>query len=124
MKSKSLCYIQIDPETYEPVRIFRNTHDAMKCDSTVVAQMARSAAVHYIRLQVILRATRGKLIHCELCDSIVTSETGHMHEVVSKGNGGEVSLDNCRFICPRCHILAEDSEHGNRRFKSSKIKEE
>lgn len=36
----------------------------------------------------------------------------HMDEIKSKGLGGEVSLENCRCLCPKCHL---QDRHGNRR---------
>lgn len=35
-----------------------------------------------------------------------------MHELVSKGKGGEVSLENSIGLCADCHL---NTAHGNRR---------
>ncbi len=112
---KQLVYVEIDPETELPIRILKTNLQVVNLDPEVLRQMARSVAVNYIRLQIIARAIRNKKILCEYCGSILTSETGHMHEKIPKGKGGEVSLDNCVFICPRCHI-GSDGEHGDRKW--------
>lgn len=39
-------------------------------------------------------------------------ERFHMHEVVSKGKGGDVSLTNSIGLCPECHLQIA---HGDRR---------
>ena len=122
MKNKYV-WVEIDPIEELPIRILGGFSDTLELEATSVKYMLRSAAVGYIRLQVIARAIRDKLIRCEFCGAVVTPQTGEMHEVVPKGDGGEVSLDNCRFICNECHTGAKDSEHGERRFQSSKIKE-
>ena len=118
-----LVYVEIDPETGLPIRILKHFSEGFKLDPSLVSQVARKCAVECIRSAVIKRATRGKLIHCELCGNIITEFTGEMHEVIPKGMGGEVSVDNSHFICNRCHTKDADSEHGDRRFQSSKIKE-
>jgi 5-methylcytosine-specific restriction endonuclease McrA len=64
---------------------------------------------------VFARAKRGNLTLCEFCGNVITQGTGHMHEKLFKGNGGEVSLDNCVAICAACHI-GKDGEHGNRKW--------
>ncbi len=120
--AKQMVFVEIDPETELPIRILKHWAHASQLDPAVVRQMAKAVAVNYIRLQVIARAIRNKNILCAFCGNIITPGTGHMHEVKAKGDGGEVSLDNCVFICPRCHI-GSDGEHGDRRFQSSKLKE-
>lgn len=119
----SKVYVEIEPTTMLPIRIFKNRKQALKVELTedglfqdkIVQQMDRKQAVTYIRLQVVGRAVRDKLIHCEFCGAIVTDQTGHMHEVVSRGDGGEISVDNSRFICYSCH-LGQDGEHGDRKW--------
>jgi 5-methylcytosine-specific restriction endonuclease McrA len=43
----------------------------------------------------------------ERCDWPVTWDLGHMHHVISKGKGGDDSLQNCVTLCAECH----DKEH-------------
>ena len=114
-----MVYVEIDPKTDLPIRILRTTLEALKLPPERVRQMARSVAIGYIRQQVVDRARRNRLINCEFCGKVVTELTGHMHEVVPRGQGGEYSVDNSRYICPECHI-GRDGEHGDRRFQSSK----
>jgi len=100
------------------VRIFRGTHS----DDWKAAMVAGTLetcpkfdAVGAIRKQVWKRCGG----RCEDCGGAVW-ETGslfarmHMHEQTPKGNGGEVSLTNCRGLCYHCHI---DVAHGNRKPK-------
>lgn len=117
---KQLVFVEIDTVTELPIRILRTTKDALALPPEVVRQMAKSVAVGFIRQQVVDRARRGKLIICEYCGDVVNEFIGEMHEKLPKGNGGEVSLSNCVFLCHNCHTGKQDSEHGNRRFQSSK----
>lgn len=63
--------------------------------------MDRASAVKDIRHQLWLRC-KGE---CELCGERVTESSGHMHEQKWRGKGGEVSLANSVFVCPRTHQL-------------------
>ena len=116
--AKQSVFVQIDPQTDLPIRILKTMKAALDLDPSVVRQMARSVAVGYIRKQVVDRARRGSLILCEFCGNVINEFIGEMHEVVPKGNGGEVSVDNSRFICNNCHTGAKDSEHGERRWQT------
>lgn len=95
-----------------PVRIFRNQKSAHAFGSEWVAQWDRAIAVEFIRRQLWLRC----LGECELCGSVVTEFSGHMHEKKWRGKGGEISLENSVFICPRTH----DLEHKSRNPRFSK----
>ena len=97
--AKQSVFVEINPKTELPIRIVKHTWQVAKLDPEIVRRMARSVAVGYIREQVIERAKRNNLILCEFCGNVLTEVTGEMHEVVPKGDGGEVSLENCRFIC-------------------------
>lgn len=112
--SVKLVYVEIDPKTELPVRILRTNKDALALPAELVRQMAKSVAVGYIRKQVIDRARYKQFILCEFCGATINEFVGEMHEVVPKGKGGEVSLDNSRFICHDCHTGKPDSEHGDR----------
>jgi 5-methylcytosine-specific restriction endonuclease McrA len=56
---------------------------------------------------------------CLRCGDYVTKATAHLHEVISRGKGGEVSLDNSIILCSACHIGVR-GVHGNRRPQWSK----
>jgi|ERR1700728_142771 len=118
--SKSVVFVEINPETSKIIRIFKNSHLALSFPQEIVKQSLRNFAVGEIRSQIVERATKEDGVHCEYCDRWLTSQTGHMHEKQFKGKGGEVSLENGVFLCYECHILGE---HGDRVFQSSKIKE-
>jgi len=81
-----------------PIRIFRNKRAALASKQTVV-QTVRTLAVADIRHQLYDRS-KG---NCELCGTIVTENSGHMHERQHRGRGGEISLENSVFVCAKCH---------------------
>lgn len=86
-----------------PIRIFKSYTAAMHlvCKGKAVnaVQMCYDDAVKAIRKQIFYRS-KG---FCELCSSIVLEQSGHMHEMKHRGRGGEISLSNSVFICPKCH---------------------
>jgi 5-methylcytosine-specific restriction endonuclease McrA len=97
------------------VKLFRNQGAAAiskAADEGRVAETSRKDAVGEIRKQVFERSGG----ECEYCGKIVTYQTGHMHEVVPKGKGGDVSLYNCVFICYSCHLGSPNAAHANRRI--------
>jgi 5-methylcytosine-specific restriction endonuclease McrA len=49
---------------------------------------------------------------CLWCDKNLTWDQFHMHEVVSRGKGGKISLDNSVGLCYDCHL---NRAHGNRK---------
>jgi hypothetical protein len=79
-------------------RIFRSLSASIFPGSKSV-QITRSFAVHSIRSQIFERS-KGE---CELCSAPVTWDTGHMHEQIPRGKGGEISLENSVFVCAACH---------------------
>lgn len=113
-------FVEVDLDTELPIRILKTNKQAYELPPEKVRMMARSVAVKYIRDQVVERARKDKNILCEFCGLIITEDTGHMHEVLSRGKGGEVSLENSRFICAQCH-LGPDGEHGDRRWQKGNI---
>ena len=110
-----MVFVEIDPQTEMPIRILKHYMHACQLEPSVVRQMAKSVAVGYIRQQVVDRARRGSCVQCEFCGNLITESTGHMHEFIPKGKGGEVSVENSRFICPACHI-GPDGEHSDRQW--------
>lgn len=112
----SKVFVEVN-EQGQPIRILRNNLEVWKLSSDVVRQWPKSEAVREIRSQVFARANG----ECEYCGARITPVTGEMHEKLAKGNGGEVSLENSVALCHGCHTGRKDSEHGNRRFNSSKI---
>ncbi len=99
------------------VRIFRSIESFCEAaaQGRIVTTMRRGLAVRLIRQMVRYRA--GDL--CERCGTALTESTGEMHETVPKGRGGEVSLDNCEWLCHRCH-QGDDGAHGDRRWGGRK----
>jgi 5-methylcytosine-specific restriction endonuclease McrA len=102
-------------EDGNPIRIFRNGKAAVKAAlaGRYVTSMRRAEAVGLIREMV--RHSAGDV--CQRCGAILTKETGEMHETLPKGKGGEVSLDNCEWLCHACHQGRPDSAHGDRRTR-------
>ncbi len=101
------------------VRIFRSRKDALHSTHRDIGLMRRNEAVGDIRTQVFNRAGW----HCERCGTPLTYQTGQMDERVSKGEGGEVSLDNCWLLCHGCHQGRPDAEHGNRQPQFGKARQ-
>lgn len=93
------------------VRIFRSQKLAFaSCEDPQA--MYKAEAVGAIRRQVYDRQTG----RCLWCGGEVPYEGSiwrrfHMDEKVSKGHGGEVSLENCQGLCPECHL---QQKHGDR----------
>ena len=100
----------------DPIRIFRTVKAACKLPVEHVAEFPKALAVSVIRRKVFERAAGS----CEYCGNPITPKTGHMHEELPKGKGGEVSVENGRAICYDCH-LGPNGAHGNRRWHTSKI---
>jgi len=72
--------------------------------------MARKDAVDAIRRQV-YEKSGGR---CRDCGAVIGWDF-HMHEIVPRGNRGEISTTNSAAICAACHILRDGSAHGNRK---------
>ena len=49
---------------------------------------------------------------CLWCGKLLTWEQAHMHELLSRGKGGKISLDNSIILCYDDHI---NRAHGNRK---------
>lgn len=90
-----------------PIRIFRNAHDAFTFSGEAKLMPYREA-VSAIRVLIWLR-TKGE---CEWCSKIISERSMHLHEQISRGNGGEISLANSVGICYDCHF--GPAGHGDR----------
>lgn len=127
--SKSVVFVEINPETGKIIRIFKNTHKALVYPQEIIKQSLKNYAVGEIRSQIVERSKIDDRPSCEWCSRDLPGEVsgyglkGHMHEKQFKGKGGEISLENSVLICPNCHFNDEDA-HGDRKFQSSKGKEE
>jgi 5-methylcytosine-specific restriction endonuclease McrA len=94
-----------------PREVFKSHSAALRAnpDGACIVEMDRMRAVVAIRSRVYARA-KG---HCEKCNEVLTPETAHMDEKVSRGEGGNISLDNCWLLCSNCHV-GPTGEHSNR----------
>jgi 5-methylcytosine-specific restriction endonuclease McrA len=106
------------------LKIFRASHEAYALSvehPEKVGYVARKVAVEAIR-DAVFHREMGEygIMHCQDCGRIINEGTGHMHEVVLRSLGGEISVDNSIAICSKCH---REFEHGDRVFQSSKIRE-
>lgn len=93
------------------VKIFKSQKQAFfGCEDPKV--MYKADAVAEIRREVFDRQEE-KCLHCSKKVYWEGSifQRMHMHEVVSKGRGGLVSLENCIGLCNNCHLVGE---HGDR----------
>lgn len=100
-----MAWVELDKDGRFPVRIFKSQKAAMLCPNRI-DYWDRALAVKLIRTALFVRSQG----FCELCASVVTLKSGHMHERKFRGKGGEISLENSVFICARTHTL----EHKDR----------
>lgn len=122
-----LAWVQIDPDTQLAVRIFKNrksmvngtVFEATLYGSSVFKLMDRGLAVSQIRRQVWNRQEG----LCARCPETIRWNSMHMHEVVPKGQGGEVSLQNCEGLCYACH-LGPSGAHPEKQVMFTKRTEE
>ena len=103
-------FVEVDDKG--PVRIFRKPSAARLFDGQI-AEWPRRDAVQFIRRRVFERANG----RCEKCNKILTWNGMHLHEIVPRGKGGEISLTNSEALCADCHILSPDSEHAGRQVR-------
>ena len=83
---------------HRAIRIFKSQKSAYN-SGAVVWPMCYAVAVYHIRRAIWLRSEG----QCEICSSVVSEDSGQMHEKVHRGHGGEISIDNSVFICWKCH---------------------
>ena len=97
------------------VRIFRTRKEAYAFGEEWIAEAFRSPAVALIRKQIFDRSHG----FCEICGAVLLETSGHMHEKLHRGQGGEISLENSVFICPTCHRRAHSDR--NPRFTKKTV---
>ena len=108
-------------EEGQPVRIFRDKSWRLLPEDEV-AWISKEEAVTEIRRQVFEKTKDDNgYYHCHDCGKPTNWLSGEMHEVVPKGKGGEVSVDNSICLCNNCHTGAKNSRHGDRRWQTSKL---
>lgn len=93
-------YVWVELVSGVAVRIFKCGKDAAGSSAERIAHILKTQATGEIRKQIWWR-TKGE---CEWCTKIITEESMHMHEVIHRGQGGEVSIENSVGICAECHI--------------------
>lgn len=106
--ARNRCWVEVVGN--KPVRILKHHWSPMVHGGTL-AEWPRVDAIRDIRQQVYKRANSC----CEKCGERLTWRQMHMDERVSRGEGGEVSVDNSWVLCYDCH-LGPDGEHGDRRW--------
>ena len=80
-----------------------------------VGYMLRSLATEQIRLAVFKRDGYA----CTHCGAPVCIGTGHMHERLHRGRGGEISVNNSTTLCGGCHANNPVAGHGKRKVQWS-----
>lgn len=115
MNRRTRVYVELDDQGVF-LRIIKTWREACQIPPDRLIQYPRGEAVKQIRRLVFARSEG----NCEWCSECTTWDTGEMHEVISKGDGGEVSTENCVFICHGCHQGRVDAAHGNRRWGGQK----
>ena len=101
-------HVELD-EDGRAIRIFRTKKAAdlsLAAELGRVEERERSEAVGQIRWQV-FQASEGQ---CERCGCLITWRGFHMHEQITRGHGGEISVGNSIALCSRCH-LGPDGVH-------------
>ena len=76
-------------------------------------------AVSVIRQQVFERAVKSDSrsgAHCEKCGEAISWSSMEMHEKITRGERGEISLTNCVALCHECH-QGRNGAHWNRRVR-------
>jgi 5-methylcytosine-specific restriction endonuclease McrA len=48
---------------------------------------------------------------CVKCGGVVTWDSGHLHEKLHRGRGGDRTVENCETLCVECHV-GRRGEHG------------
>lgn len=91
-------WVEVSEDGARVVRIFKSEKTAFDRGQNI-DWMTYEQAVGDIRHQTFMRSNG----FCELCASVVTEKSGHLHEMKHRGKGGEISLDNSVFICARTH---------------------
>lgn len=104
--------VEINPETNRVVRIFKYPAAALFLDPAIIRELPRKEAVEDVRKQV-FEASGGE---CRNCGRVI-SWSFHMHEVLPRGNSGEISVLNSVALCADCHL---NGEHGKRAPQFSK----
>ena len=94
-------YAWVEIENSKFTRIFKSRAKAVESGREII-EVYYTQAVSRIRHHLWVRCEG----FCELCGSIVNEKFGHMHEQKHRGKGGEISLANSVFICPKCHQRA------------------
>ena len=104
----------------QAIRIFKSNKAAFHSglplaahhfDKNGIAQMDRASAVSQIRRSTFER----DLYECQRCHQKVSWATGHLDEVIPRGKGGEVSVENTQVLCAGCHVWGKDAKHSDRR---------
>src|SRR5258708_3199639 len=106
-----IVWVELDLSN-RPIRIFKSRLATAGGRWCQIIKRDPAPAVAAIRHQIFLRSKGA----CELCGSLVTEKSGHLHEQKTRGKGGEISLANSVFICARTHQL----EHKDRAPQWSK----
>lgn len=94
-----------------PVRIFGSAFAAFTFHGRVIL-MSKREAISAIRLQIWHR-THGV---CDWCSKPISEQSMHMHEMIPRGEGGEISLSNSVGICYDCHFGPAGHGHRVTRF--------
>ena len=104
-------------ERGDPLRVLRNNKEAnYRPSKRLFAYWDRAEAVLGIRNRIFDRSEG----NCELCAVPVTWDTGHMHEKLPRGKGGEISLENSIFICSNCHRVQHKARNPRWKKKTEK----
>lgn len=97
-------------------KVFRLLPHKQSTGSSRCVEMDKAEAIAAIRYQVF----RNSGHKCRDCGNPITWNTMHMHEVIHRGKGGKMGVDNSVALCSECHL---NIEHGNRKPQWTKVKD-
>lgn len=111
-RNRVLC--EIEPESRKIVRILRFGGTALFLRPEQVIELPKVEAVKQVRDRV-YELSKGD---CRNCAASLSYPNGfHMHELKTRGAGGEISIFNSVALCADCHL---NQEHGDRKPQWSK----
>lgn len=106
-------------DSLDVIRIFDNQRAAVVSpawQAGLVRMLPYPIAVEIIRRAVFSRDNWC----CTHCGDPFVWVTGHMHERLWRGRGGEISLDNSVSLCGMCHLTNPVAGHGERAVQWSR----
>lgn len=58
------------------------------------------------------------------CNAVISWKSGHLAHIISRGRGGDDSLENCVTKCAHCHLVIEHTNGGAEKIVPCKAGEQ